>query len=149
MIGAGMEKSEKAIKAFSDLELTKLESIRDMISSMADHMERLSSAAATFSIAMANPMMLPVMTAFAVTKQVSESATGAIPKTTAAVASTNESVGANSQPIKIVIDSPVMLDGKKVGKFVYETMRRIERSGDELLTTESEVSTLIGGTTTA
>lgn len=144
MVGQGMEMAKEGFDAITNFEITKLENIRNIMKEMADHMQRMTNSATAFSLLMSNPLMLPVMTVLAATKQTAEPATaafGAASSSAAAIVAGNS----GTKEIKIVIDSPIMLDKNKVGQFVYKTVKQVDYSGNEMGDQVPTTSTAGGG----
>ena len=129
-----MEKIKQGFDAMANFDLLKFTKISEIIETMANNMYNLANSAAAFSLAMSNPLLAPVMTVIAATKQTVDTSASAI--STANVANNTAATESNStKEIKIIIDSPVMLNDRQVGKFVHETMKKIEYSDEMSLIT--------------
>lgn len=143
MIGEGMEKSQIGIKAFSDLEITKLVTIKDKLSLMADQMERLSSAAIAFSLAMANPALMPIM---AIAAAVAPSQTTAA-NTINSVSASSKAGGPTSAPMtaNITIEVPIQIDGKQIDKrIIHKIVQLAVNQNDEMMSPTGKTTGLQG-----
>ena len=143
MIGEGMEKSQIAIKAFSDLEITKLVSIKDNLSLMADQMERLSSAAIAFSLAMANPALMPIM---AIAAALAPSQTTAA-NTINSVSASSKTGGSTGAPMtaNITIEVPIQIDGKQIDKrIIHKIVQLAVNQNDEMASTVGQATGPMG-----
>ena len=143
MIGEGMEKSQIAIKAFSDLEITKLVSIKDNLSLMADQMERLSSAAIAFSLAMANPALMPIM---AIAAALAPSQTTAA-NTINSVSASSKAGGSTGAPMtaNITIEVPIQIDGKQIDKrIIHKIVQLAVNQNDEMASTVGQATGPMG-----
>jgi len=113
LVGMGMQMAKEGFDAISDFEITKLENIRNIMSQMAEYMERVASATAAFSSAMINPLMMPIMAA-AIAAPVATGLTDNMSSVTSAAAQ----AGSAEKPINVnlTIEMPITLDGKELDR---------------------------------
>lgn len=120
-IGEGMSKIKEGIESFMSFDLTKLTQMNTLLKTMAEHMEIIGKNSNIFSTAMMNPMAAPVLaTAIAASPMVSK-----IEPATSRANSSLQQVS-NERPIEVVvkIDSPIMMNQRKLGRFVAEEIVR-------------------------
>jgi hypothetical protein len=144
-IGEGFANAKLGIDSLIGFDTSKLENIKDNLSLMADQMERLANAAIAFSLAMANPVLMPIM-ATALATQGQTGAVSAINKTSAGT-NTGGSAGG---PItaNITIEMPIQIDGKQIEKKIVKKIVQLKyNNNNELSNTEGSTSTIIGAGT--
>ncbi len=117
-IGEGMSKTKEAIESFMSLDLTKLAQMNELLKTMAEHMENIGKNSKAFSVAM--PLAAPIMAAAITTSAVTSKIEPAISKPGSAQQVSNE------RPIEVVvkIDSPIVMNQRKLGRFVAEEIVR-------------------------
>lgn len=143
MIGQGMTMAKEGLDAITNFEISKLESIRDVMKDMADYMERVAKASMTSSIALMNPLMMPIMAAAAATVPATN-LTAAMPSaaTIKATGGADATMTAN-----ITIEMPVSLDGKVFDKKIISKVVQLKQNGNEMSNTFGPTSTVNGFTT--
>jgi hypothetical protein len=143
MVGQGMAMAKEGFDAITNFEISKLESIRDVMKDMADYMERVAKASITSSVALMNPLMMPIMAAAAATVPATN-LTAAIPS---AVTTKATGGGEATMTANITIEMPVSLDGKVLDKKIVSKVVQLKQNGNEMSNTFGSTSTVNGFTT--
>jgi hypothetical protein len=140
-IGEGFANAKLGIDSLIGFDTSKLENIKDNLSLMADQMERLANAAIAFSLAMANPVLMPIM-ATALATQGQTGAVSAINKTSAGTNAGGSAGG--PMTANITIEMPIQIDGKEIDRRIVKKIVQLKHNNNELSKTEGKTSTLIG-----
>jgi hypothetical protein len=143
MVGQGMAMAKEGFDAITNFEITKLESIRNVMKQMAEYMERVAASSAAMSIALMNPLMMPIMAAAAATAP-STNLTAGMPATVTTKAS---AAGESTMTANITIEMPVTLDGKVLDKKIVSKVVQLKQNRNEMSNTFGSTSTVNGFTT--
>lgn len=127
LIGEGISKAESGISSLMSFDLTKLDTMKDKLSAIADVVERMGAAATIFSAAMSNPVMLPVMAA-------TVAAAPALQTTAMTIGNTASTTGDSNKQINVTvqIDSPIVLNDRELGRFVENKIIEMDTYGNML-----------------
>jgi hypothetical protein len=134
IIGDSMQSSVQAVKDLAEMDMSKIEKLRDIFGIMADHMSRVASSVAILSTFMLNPILGPAIALAMATPLVMAAAPATIKSDANDVSSLSpESTTKDKEiTINVKIDSPVMLDKDKIGKFVLEEIQKYNISKNKL-----------------
>jgi hypothetical protein len=143
MIGQGMAMAKEGFDAITNFEISKLESIRNVMKQMAEYMERVATSSAAMSIALMNPLMMPIMAAAAATAP-STNLTAGMP---AAVTTKGSAAGESIMTANITIEMPITLDGKVLDKKIVSKVVQLKQNGNEMSNTFGSTTTANGFTT--
>jgi hypothetical protein len=135
-IGLAMQFVDKAFTSLEKLttSITQFEALRDVLAQIAEQMMLISVASLIFDKMLSNPVLPVIATAMA-TPKATEGASSVINAATAG--STGAKAESGQTDINLKIDTPIMLDGKKLGDFVYETVLQVKNGVDRGLNSKS------------
>jgi hypothetical protein len=135
MVGEGMKNAEQGIKALNDFKISNLEKIRDVLSVMADHMQRLSSAALIFSTAMMNPMIMPLIAIAAATPAKTQTAAISTAGSASTTLQKEQTITAN-----LNIEVPVTFQGKELDRHIIKKVVQLNSNGDSMSNREPAIT---------
>jgi hypothetical protein len=139
-IGLAMQFVDKAFTSLEKLttSITQFEALRDVLAQIAEQMMLISIGSLLFDKMLSNPV-LPVIAATMATPKAAENADALINKASSgAIGAKNE---ASQSSINLKIDTPIMLDGKKLGDWVYETVVQVKSGVDKSLNPNKALTT--------
>jgi len=125
LVGQGIQMAKEGFDAITNFEITKLENIRNIMSQMADYMERVATAAAAFSLVMMNPLMMPIVAA-AVAVPTASTLTNNISSAT----KTASEAGSSEKPINVnlTVEMPITLDGKELDRKIVNKIVHVSNN---------------------